>query len=258
MPTLRILTVDWDYFIDADSVYRAFNFPDCPNEKYPQDLQNIIWAQKYMDTKSKHCMLNIGLKESTEPFFKGLADLINRKEVPLYISDSHKYIYGLVKRHLIEGANVELVNVDEHHDCFTFIDNTGPVNCANWGRLLCSEYDRTRFKYQWVANEDSETQSIGGIDVAKELNFEYGFELPDPSTFDIVHICRSGMWSPPHLDCKFISYITSLMNADIYSMELYEEKALEDRFVDVLKQRDDLLKSYHGNNPLFKNISETT
>ena len=111
---LNVLSIDWDYFVDADAIERSKHFPDIPNEKYLPVLQDTIWTSRYAEDDS---LLNIGVK----PVAYSVADALEEMEdIPLVVvCDSHKWAYTFTVQRLQETGNkqINLLNLDFHHDC---------------------------------------------------------------------------------------------------------------------------------------------
>lgn len=61
MKSLNVLSIDWDYFIDADIETRMQLFPDTPSEKYSVSLQNFIWSSRY---SSEDDLIRVSVDES--------------------------------------------------------------------------------------------------------------------------------------------------------------------------------------------------
>ena len=47
MKPVKVLSIDWDYFIKATANEREFMFPDGGNEDLPESVQNSVWASHY-------------------------------------------------------------------------------------------------------------------------------------------------------------------------------------------------------------------
>ena len=188
---LNVLSIDWDYFVDADAIERSKRFPDIPNEKYLPVLQDTIWTSRYAEDDS---LLNIGVK----PVAYSVADALEEMEdIPLVVvCDSHKWAYTFTVQRLQETGNkqINLLNLDFHHDCRGDIKE---LDCGNWVSVLMSEY---RGKWRWVGWKDSYKTGK-----PRNLKFLTGFDMSMimDIQWDLVFICRSNMWSPPHLDDVF-------------------------------------------------------
>ena len=107
------------------------------------------------------------------------------------IANSHKEIIELISDSialaLCDGISIEVDNVDFHHDRF---DNGSNLNCGNWVLWLDDLVD---LKYRWVSRKDSERgEELCEIGIS-DLREDY----------DYIFLCKSDVWSPPHLDKKF-------------------------------------------------------
>ncbi len=216
----RFLTIDWDYLINASAKFRDLHFPDCPNESYSNDLKRQLWEHKYScDSKLKE----VGIKQKEYDFLlEFVHKIINEnKDINILVSDSHKFMYSFVNSHMGNNEEFEVINFDFHHDMYDYRTSDEEVNCGNW----CSELykDFPKMHYKWVGQEDSNLGLLGCTHIsdiyprttvvldntyliAKTLN--EGKEYYQ--SFNGIHICKSSMWSPPHLDSKFNEFIESV------------------------------------------------
>lgn len=202
----RILSIDWDFFIDATSHQRAILFPDGGNENLHKDLRKYIWDSRYADPK----LSTIGVSSEYESLlkiaeeFKGLC----------YIADSHRFAYDFVMENTEDNEEFEVYNIDYHHDLYNYRTGKERVNCGNWGTIL--REDNPNMKYVWVKKEDSDIFTIGNFEVdAETISFEEflsRFDNDIAGNFDYLYLCRSAMWSPPHLDNEFIKVVDILLN----------------------------------------------
>jgi len=186
----NILSIDWDYFIEADGSFRACHFPDIPNEKYPKSLQHVIWVNRYACDPE---LAKVGYK----PIATKFVQLI--KSVPfVVVAESHKYAYTYVVQKMREchAKRVNLLNIDFHSD---FRSDADELDCGNWLSVLMSEY---KGNYEWLGWKDSYLN-----DIPKWLKFftneQKALSEIANTPWDMVFICRSDMWSPPHLDDAF-------------------------------------------------------
>ena len=216
---LRVLSVDWDYFIDADAVKRGSLFPDIPNEKLAYSLQNMIWASRYSDVGGD-AMSRIGLLPVLDTFLKD----VPRKIPYVFVVNSHRYAYDFIIDLMRKQKRRELclTNLDFHHD--TWSNKTG-VDCGNWLRKLMDKYNG---RYTWVGHADS-----GQTERDKRLFFtpNYKDALVKDIKWDVLFVCRSDMWSPPHLDKAFIRSFKPLSEI---GKGLAETRIWEDRY-EVIK-----------------------
>lgn len=205
---MRVLSVDWDYFINATLEQRLMMFPDGGNEKLPDSISDIIWAARYAEQKE---LSKIGLDNSGYNKLKKIIKRYCNPDTKVFIADSHSRAYDFIKEH-DTGDEIDIVNIDFHHDyynCQSEVDKKHTteedVNCGNWVRLLIDNDDR--ISYTWVCREDS--------DLSERLEFSPNFcgykmiedLLEESEPYDLLFICRSSVWSPPHLDHYFFQFI---------------------------------------------------
>lgn len=209
---MRVLSVDWDYFINATLEQRLVMFPDGGNEKLPDSISDTIWAARYAEHKE---LSKIGLDKSGYNKLKKIIKRYCNHDTKVFIADSHSRAYDFIKKH-DTGKEIDIVNIDFHHDyydCQSEVNNATEedVNCGNWVRLLIDNDDR--ISYTWVCREDS--------DLSERLEFSPNFcgykiiedLLEESEPYDLLFICRSSVWSPPHLDHYFFQFIDKYVTA---------------------------------------------
>lgn len=196
---MRILSIDWDYFINATCNQRTYLFPDGGNENIGEYLSNIIWQTRYVQANSMgdERIENIGIREDAY-------NMIFRtfKQSPCYICcDSHKELGNFILNMMSNNSNakndvLEITNIDHHSDCY---DIGEELNCGNWVNKVFEKCPDA--KLVWVGNEDS---SFDIPDSMKDCDIKTTTLLDCLSErYDVVFLCRSGIWSPPHLDKWF-------------------------------------------------------
>ena len=220
--SMRVLSIDFDYFIDATAQAQAELFPDGDRE-YSDELNFIVWCGIYAKSLcSKADIYKIGVRWEK---LRAVRELCERQSNPVcMIADSHEHAYKFI-RDRDDGTPIEVYNIDFHHDTFPC---NGEVDCGNW--LRCLLEDKIIERAFWVAREDSNFDN----NEAKVIPFS---ELPQDG-YDLIYACRSGWWTPPHCDEAFITelvrpllrhpkkwkctYQNSLLNSR-YSEEFQEE-----------------------------------
>lgn len=191
---MELLSIDWDYFIDADANYKGKYFPDGGNENLPSMLQDFIWQDRYAQSiiEGKDIREIKVRKEYYE-----LCDYLRHEKISLYeIAESHKdYYYFLKRLRQTGGLKFSVTNIDFHHDLRPGNTND-KIDCGNWLRRV--KEDGLVNGITWIGCEDSdklenEVHVIFTTDLLSRL--KYG-------KYTAVFICRSRVWSPPHLDDK--------------------------------------------------------
>ena len=98
-----------------------------------------------------------------------------------------------------------LVNVDMHHDMF---NANKQLDCGNWLGYIRQEYNHDGI---WIANPVSaDMYGLTDDDLPETSRRKRLGELIPTSTkiiqdeqFDLIFLCRSDNWLPPHLDERF-------------------------------------------------------
>lgn len=189
---MRVLSIDFDYFIDTNIDTRNNVFPDGYDE-IPKDELKDLWNEVYIENPS---VSEIGV---TKEYYDLLDYLKTHKGSRILVCDSHKDIEMLFRTN---EPIEELVHVDFHHDNYC----TGSsLTCANWVRFFKEQYEEA--KLTWVHREDSEIMSLfGEFPYDRTTNFN-DFVQGD---FDYIFICLSPEWTPPHLVPNFWTLVHNL------------------------------------------------
>ena len=192
MATYRVLSIDWDYFIDASFEYRYTNFPD--GHVFGQYLESVIWSTHYAQTSG---LTKVGV--NTKALVKVKEYIMSRlnsgRIKAVYCAYNHDECYAFIHKYLTAGRgdNLSLTNLDFHHD--TWSTSNGVVDAGNWLTHLQEEFGSSA-TLRWVGCKDSPGSDyswLNPVSLSAALKLEY----------DYIFICRSGLWSPPHLDRRF-------------------------------------------------------
>ena len=212
--TLKVLSVDWDFFQNVD-IETLFYYPD--GHDLPTTLSSMIWANHYANDKENEKLQKVTVNETK---LRELLDiLMNQKHnTPIAIVQSHIHIYDFILSHMKDYDRCDITNIDMHHDMFN--DNE-ELDCGNWVSHIKKTIPESNIK--WIANLIS--LEAYGLD---KLPIEYDFESIKNKKFDLIFICRSDIWSPPHLD-KYFNMIVERVQMHFDSMLTQKE---------ILKPRD--------------------
>lgn len=260
------LSIDWDYFINASSLEREVYFPD--GREYEEDsICDFIWSTKYgflssnkqCDTdlkRGKHSpLLDIDVDYNKLRELRSLIDEIilrhsSDPEFYVRITESHLDAFYFVGPLTKPEDTFKVVNIDYHHDLYAY---DGSLNCGNWVKKL-KEF-RPNMIYEWVRRNDSET-------IVEDLpeGFEYTITESWDSVFSKefldncagIFICKSSMWSPPHLDPYLVRLVTRVINKfprSIVSPAITVSRKYEVNeginFFDELQMLSRLYQKYH-------------
>lgn len=191
----KFLSVDWDYFIACDRKTRESKFPQEQDESLDFDVQLSLWKDCY----ARYDIKDIGVISDFYTVRNILCGIKN-KEAAI----SHKEIYDFISRHVFLEEEFEVYNIDYHHDMFYF--GLPKVNCSNWVLALEDKYPN--MKYYWIRRKDSPEYVSGVSENLREM------KISDIKNIDYAFICRSDLWTPPHLD-KFFEEISGIKRREV-------------------------------------------
>lgn len=198
-----LLSIDWDYFISTE------------NQEILSSVENnrtIIdeWYKRYfkMDSRGIDIYKYYRLSNEVETFWDKIKQIFRIDEnTKVFVSDSHKLSYDIAKK-----FNCKKVYLFDAHSDLGYGGLPSlkfEVNCANWlGHLLKQEQIiEANIIYSPYTNERPEYfEQMNKLFNIKYLKIK---DLIDLST-NVIHICRSGAWSPPWYDKDFIRFVKAL------------------------------------------------
>lgn len=239
MKPFRVLSIDWDYLVNATMEERIMMFPDGGNEDLPTAIQDSIWSTHYNYAGLKHICVDYEALKKLKEFIE-----IHCRDSRCIIYDSHKFMYDEVISSTEVGQPIRIINVDFHHDMYE--NDYDEVDCGNWVNCL---YENENFRkthkcdhYWWVAREDSDRHPeykdyLTEITIDNLKDFE-GFDC------DLLFICRSSVWSPPHLDGEFKEFCEWCISHTSYGeFNMDNLSRYTDKFKDLIKENDVLKRS---------------
>lgn len=191
---MRILSIDFDYFIDTDMETRLMYFPD-GNDNLSEQLNKFIWDNCY---RCKEDLKQLGVIKDFEFMCNFLQTLTPRR---VLVADSHREIEKFFSE-VAPDEDVELINIDFHHDMF--VTGGNKLDCGNWLRFFADI--KPDAKITWVKREDSDHESLFG-----KFPFNETTDITEiQGEFDLVFICFSSPWTPPHLYEKFLEMVSCI------------------------------------------------
>lgn len=182
---MRVLSIDFDFFLNTDIYTREHKFPDGYETEGEKRELSREWEEYYAEYPE---ILKIDVIELEYSMIK---DFLSGYSGPVYESESHA---GIGRLFDLFDDDTELTNIDFHHDAY--ISGGSRLDCANWVRILKERYPGSSVK--WVKREDSAVASLMG-DFPYEMS-----DKPDLSVeYDLVFLCFSPEWTPPHLRSRY-------------------------------------------------------
>lgn len=199
-----LLSIDWDYFISTQN-QNVMSYAE--NKRTILDL----WYKRYFQAKSsgKDFQKGFQLSPEVDRFWNKIKKIfLFDQNVKVYVSDSHALSYEIAKKYKCD----ELYLFDAHSDLgYGGLSSLNfEVNCANWvGQLLKNkDIKKAHIIYSPYTFEKPEyfqpMNKHFNIDYPKRNNLKNGIKA------SVIHICRSGAWSPPWFDKNFVSFVNAL------------------------------------------------
>lgn len=202
------LSVDFDFFCREELMW---DWGHSEEAELSFMYANTLWQHRYNQ---------LDMYAETDPRVHAdfppeslLARLMKEKGIRLHkaaiprvaVADSHQHAYAFFKD--TPHPPDVLVSIDAHHDVFSEpledLHRTDAVNCGNWLSWLYDIWP-VDVEYLHVAPKWAEDESL--IEGKKRDVPSVRYEHWTPTTPMIlrnVFICRSPVWSPPHLDPSF-------------------------------------------------------
>ncbi|HHW32467.1 MAG TPA: arginase [Clostridiaceae bacterium] len=198
-----LLSIDWDYFINTTNSWGI----------YLENKRNLVdrWYKRYIQARARGEDIKNAFQLSSEVdiFWNKIKKSFRfEKNIKVYISDSHALSYKIAKENKCKAVYLFDSHADLGYGGLSSLNSE--VNCSNWlGKLLKDKQikEANIFYSPYTAEEPEYFKPINNI-----YNIRYNdFNVLDKSiVVSVIHICRSGAWTPPWLDNKFIQFINAL------------------------------------------------
>ena len=226
---MKILSIDFDYFVIVSKSFRQNHFPDGGAE-YGDGLNAAVWETLYGAGKAYGEPVET-VQADTESLAKVRTCILNQgKQLSrCMIADSHVHAYNFIKGLLPEGDKATIYNIDFHHDTYNNAHNKSEVNCGNWQRRL---HEECMADLYWVNRKGSELE--------ESLATQVSLDDALAQQYDALFVCRSGWWTPPHLDDVFIEQLVHpIIYGGLNLTVQYEQGIDKSRYTDDFKSDAD-------------------
>lgn len=198
---MRVLSIDWDYFMNTSRDVRISQFPDGGNEKLSA-FSDLAWASRYAQSKIQGVDIStIKLREKQLDKVRKIVEA-NKDTYYYAIVDSHRHLgeflleAEIAKK--IDEDGLTIVNIDHHSDLYNIGDE---LNCGNWLNRVMDRFPDTEVK--WIANDDSDLDEFD----KDKYHITISTSIEDAEgEYDFIYLCRSRVWSCPHLDKDFSAF----------------------------------------------------
>jgi len=198
-----LLSIDWDYFVYTKNNWGTY----LENNR---SLLNL-WYIRYIQGKARGEDIQKAYHISSEvdTFWNKIKKRFKFvKNTKAYVSDSHALSYKIA----IENSCKVVYLFDSHADLgYGGLSSLNfEVNCSNWlGKLLKDKQikEANIFYSPYTAEKPENFEPMNSIYNIKYCNFK---DFHKCILVSVIHICRSGAWTPPWLDNKFTQFIDAL------------------------------------------------
>ena len=189
----RVLSIDFDFFqiVSHETILRCY--PD--GVDLPSFITEATWTSHYASHEEEIMQIQTNKKQ-----LKDLMKIIAAQspDVKIQITQSHRHAYKFIKENISTDEPCEIINIDMHHDMY---NHKYEIDCGNWLSHIDSEYPNAHIT--WVENPESKNAYGTDIYNTKPIDIKQDFAFMKDMKFDMIFLCRSDSWLPPHLDPEF-------------------------------------------------------
>lgn len=199
---LNVLSIDFDFFQVVDKNTLLSCYPD--GTDLPTELSAMVWnshyAHKATEKKLKQVHVNKPLMNQMRQIINRSCDMLLPESM---IVNSHRHIHKFIMDYLQDRpfySSINLVNVDMHHD---MTNGSDKLDCGNWISHVKKDAKEQGIetKVTWITNPVS-NQVYDNPE--KEFDcIQTDFSDIENLKWDLIFLCRSDNWVPPHLDDEF-------------------------------------------------------
>lgn len=213
----RVLSIDFDFFQETTADTIRNYYPD--GMELGTKLSEIVWASKYMQFgtyKGYDELMKVSLSHD---LFLQIQQILEKQngDIPCTIAQSHERIYQELVGRIDEDQPALIAHIDFHHDMF---NGNREVDCGNWVGKFIDIHPNTQVT--WF------TREVGiecyGLEDVPDIPKQFNLQSLLNQEFDMVFLCRSDAWLPPHLDVYFNDLV--LMCSDIFE-DIYVEECVQ-------------------------------
>lgn len=210
----KILTIDWDYFISVPLSVRDNDYPRVTSGNLGDKPDNRLWLD--VDQSSSDFFMEEYTQLLEWIARRSICGASRTNHLHAFLSENHGFMYDIATG----GEKPDAIyNVDFHHDVYF---SGSKVNCSNWLALVQQKYPD--MKSFWCSRPDSYTDTFGQRAPVEDFPFAFLQDLVLEA--DVIHLCRSDLYSPP----KFDHYFWGLWETIAKVSDLVDElETLEDR-----------------------------
>lgn len=234
-----ILSIDWDYFM-VKTKKQVMYSPDGGNENLPDSILDFIWLNCYTSSPELlEIKTNITAMRALGRTLK-----LNKNYSKFMVAKSHAAIYPFICENIDDPFEpITIVNIDEHHDFYDHIDE---LNCGNWAWHVLDNFNLK--KYIWYHTDHISTVGKPPKEPCIEIIRDDNLRGIQDCFYDMIFICKSLPWSPPHLDKNFERFFKDKIPVSAYKEGIFNE-TFNDRFRKIkpgMNAYTNIIKQYSG------------
>ena len=233
---INILSIDWDYFVCPKKEKDIAEFPD--GHDFGLDLSTFIWVNYYNEKLIRHSSFKVKDIKINKKEMDFIQDYLQQaRPYRTMVVNSHQHIYDFITDNVDTNTEINLVNIDFHHDLYR---QGKELDCGNWLKYIMRKYPKTS-QYIWIHRDISDMKNMMYKKRIKMEEDLYSLDkIMDKDNVDFIFVCKSYIWSPPHLDKYFNQCFKPIMDKCIIQMK--EDKIFTDRYKMVKKYLNDPLR----------------
>ena len=196
-----LLSIDWDYFIYSQNGNLG---------SFSENKTAIIdlWYKRYLklNKDGRDIQKIFRLSTDVDHFWDRIKTTFRLKEdIKAYVSDSHALSYDIAESNGCSSVYLFDAHSDLGYGGLSSLNFE--VNCANWlGKLLKNNrVNEANIVYSPFSMEKPGYFSL----MNKIYNIRYPSvdDLNPEINIEAIHICRSGAWTPPWFDERFLQFV---------------------------------------------------
>lgn len=239
---IRVLSIDFDYFQDTTRKTIMKCYPD--GIDLPTEVTCAIWMSSYCKSSPeyellRHVKINHDLLSTAKTVLNK-----QRDDIPVIIRQSHIGIYDEIRKRYPLGEKMYVAHVDFHDDFGNENSREKFIDCGNWLWHIIKKYDA---KLRWYTRNTSFDCYGIKYDEIPAIR-ESLLPLLCEKQFDMVYLCRSDPWTPPHLDNSF-DELVDLCTENFIDVSI-EDCVLQPRDMDAIYKNAEEIDGF------FKNLRE--
>lgn len=225
---INVLSIDFDFFQKVTHEIIALHYPDGVDREIDEAM--MIWGEILLDKEKRKIIESVKVNINE---IRVLQEILSQQKsnTRAMICNSHINIFDFIKKNVPLNRELNLINVDMHHDIYN--DNKECMDCGNWISYTKKEYEH--FQLGWIANPISKSVYGFSEEECPENVVPTSLKAISGQRFDVIFLCRSDIWTPPHLDMYFIQLVNTMKG-------VFNSIIIEDG-IDECRSTDDIIRA---------------